>query len=57
MEKNFFITINDMMFGNFNGTFIANSKEEAIEEALEFYANELDTSKEEINILEVKEVQ
>lgn len=56
MGKSFLITINDMMFGNFTGEFEADTRDQAIEEALDFYSYELDTAKEELNVVHVSEV-
>lgn len=56
MKTKFLVKVNDMIFGNFEGVFIAETKEDAIDQALEFYAYEFDTFKEEVNVLEVKEV-
>lgn len=55
-KKKFLIKVNDMIFGNFEGMFIADTEDDAIDQALEFYAHEFDTFKKEVNVLEVKEV-
>ena len=55
-QKKFLITVNDMMFGNFKGEFIEDNEEQAIEDAIEYYANAFDTEKYEINVIDTKEV-
>ena len=47
------ITIIDEMFGEFTGEFEAGTFEEACMDAKEFYALEMDTNSEEIEILAV----
>ncbi len=47
------ITIVDEIFGEFTGDFIATSQDEAILDAREFYAYEMDTQPEEIEIIKV----
>lgn len=48
------ITIEDEMFGKLSGEFHATSEKEAIKEAKEFYAHELDTTEDYIEIVSVK---
>ena len=55
-KKKFLVKVNDMIFGDFEGMFLADTEDDAIDEALEFYAHEFDTFREEINVLEIKEV-
>lgn len=47
------ITIQDTMFGEFTGEFEADTFEEACMDAKEFYALEMDTNPEEIEILAI----
>ena len=56
MKRKYLVKVNDMVFGNFEGMFLADAKDDAIDQALEFYAHEFDTFREEINVLEIKEV-
>jgi hypothetical protein len=51
------ITIDDGFFGPLTGQFIANSKEEAVKEAKDFYSLELDTDSDHIEILRVEQLQ
>ena len=51
------ITIDEGFFGSFTGQFIANSKEEAVKEAKDFYSLELDTDPDHIKILSVEQLQ
>jgi len=51
------IKIDDGFFGPFTGQFIANSKEEAVKEAKDFYSLELDTNADYIEILSMEQLQ
>ena len=50
------ITIDDGFFGPLTGQFIATSEEEAVKEAKDFYAHELDTFLEDIEIVSVEQI-
>jgi hypothetical protein len=47
------ITITDNFFGKFTGEFLEDTKQEAMQKAKEYYAHELDTSEEYIEVLEI----
>jgi hypothetical protein len=47
------ITINDEMFGNLSGEFTGFTEQNAIDQAKEFYASELDTTEDCIEIVSV----